>query len=102
MRRQLNVTLAELIYEAQPYQRQIVMMREPVSRYYSAFHYYRCAEEGAIQFFFFQINSVEGVWGRKKLSSFCSDPIPTIGSVPTGGRHHHPVAPHVSPHTGMC
>ena len=54
MRRQLNVTLAELIYEAQPYQRQIVMMREPVSRYYSAFHYYRCAEEGAIQFCIFR------------------------------------------------
>ena len=41
VRRRLNVTLAELIYEAQPYQKQIVMMREPVSRYYSAFHYYR-------------------------------------------------------------
>lgn len=37
----VNVTLAELIFEAQPYQRQIIMMREPVSRYYSAFHYYR-------------------------------------------------------------
>ena len=46
VRRQLNVTLAELIYEAQPYQRQIVMMREPVSRYYSAFHYYRCGGGG--------------------------------------------------------
>jgi len=39
--RNVNVTLAELIFEAQPYQRQIIMMREPVSRYYSAFHYYR-------------------------------------------------------------
>ncbi|GIL80774.1 hypothetical protein Vretimale_9126 [Volvox reticuliferus] len=36
-----NVTLAQLIYEAQPYQRQIIIMRDPVSRYYSAFHYYR-------------------------------------------------------------
>ncbi|GAX79940.1 hypothetical protein CEUSTIGMA_g7380.t1 [Chlamydomonas eustigma] len=40
-RRHLNITLAQLIYEAQPYQRLIVIMREPVSRYYSAFHYYR-------------------------------------------------------------
>lgn len=31
-RRKLNVTLAQLIYEAQPYQRLIVIMREPVSR----------------------------------------------------------------------
>eukprot|EP00199_Chlamydomonas_sp_CCMP681_P002227 CAMPEP_0119102214 /NCGR_PEP_ID=MMETSP1180-20130426/1033_1 /TAXON_ID=3052 ORGANISM="Chlamydomonas cf sp, Strain CCMP681" /NCGR_SAMPLE_ID=MMETSP1180 /ASSEMBLY_ACC=CAM_ASM_000741 /LENGTH=399 /DNA_ID=CAMNT_0007086459 /DNA_START=16 /DNA_END=1215 /DNA_ORIENTATION=- len=35
-----NVNLAELIHEAQPYQRLIILMREPVSRYYSAFHYY--------------------------------------------------------------
>ncbi len=41
----LQVTLAQLIYEAQPYQRQIVLMREPVSRYYSAFHYYGCASK---------------------------------------------------------
>jgi len=41
VRKNSNVTLAELIYEAQPYQRLIVIMREPVSRYYSAFHYYR-------------------------------------------------------------
>jgi hypothetical protein len=40
VRRQLNVTLAQLIHEAQPYQKLIVIMREPVSRYYSAFHYY--------------------------------------------------------------
>lgn len=36
-----NITLADLIHEAQPYQRQIIIMRNPVSRYYSAFHYYR-------------------------------------------------------------
>lgn len=35
-----SVTTAQLIYEAQPYQRLIVLFREPVSRYYSAFHYY--------------------------------------------------------------
>lgn len=36
-----NVTLAALIREAQPYQRQVIIMRDPVDRYYSAFHYYR-------------------------------------------------------------
>ena len=36
-----GVNLAELIHEAQPYQKLIILMREPVSRYYSAFHYYR-------------------------------------------------------------
>jgi N-acetylgalactosamine 4-sulfate 6-O-sulfotransferase len=36
-----DVNLAELIHEAQPYQKLIVIVREPVSRYYSAFHYYR-------------------------------------------------------------
>lgn len=40
VRKNTNVTLAELIHEAQPYQRLIVIFREPVSRYYSAFHYY--------------------------------------------------------------
>lgn len=42
VRKNTNVTLAELIHEAQPYQRLIVIFREPVSRYYSAFHYYGC------------------------------------------------------------
>ncbi|KAG2452263.1 hypothetical protein HYH02_003287 [Chlamydomonas schloesseri] len=36
-----NITLAQLIHAAQPYQRQIIIMRDPVARYYSAFHYYR-------------------------------------------------------------
>ncbi|KAG1659112.1 hypothetical protein FOA52_015905 [Chlamydomonas sp. UWO 241] len=40
VRRSLNVTLAELIHEAQPYQRQIILMRDPITRYHSAFHYY--------------------------------------------------------------
>uniref|UniRef100_A0A7R9YQ49 Sulfotransferase n=1 Tax=Chlamydomonas euryale TaxID=1486919 RepID=A0A7R9YQ49_9CHLO len=40
VRRGINVTLADLIHEAQPYQRLIVIMRDPISRYYSAFHYY--------------------------------------------------------------
>jgi N-acetylgalactosamine 4-sulfate 6-O-sulfotransferase len=39
-RRGINATLAEYMYEAQPYLRAIVMMRNPVDRYYSAFHYY--------------------------------------------------------------
>jgi hypothetical protein len=34
-RRNINITLAELIREAQPYQRLIVLFRDPVSRYYS-------------------------------------------------------------------
>lgn len=40
VRKNTNVTLAELIREAQPYQRLIVLFRDPVTRYYSAFHYY--------------------------------------------------------------
>lgn len=43
MRKGTNITLSQLIREAQPYQRLIVLFREPVSRYYSAFHYYGCA-----------------------------------------------------------
>ncbi|KAG1668654.1 hypothetical protein FOA52_001260 [Chlamydomonas sp. UWO 241] len=39
--RTLNVTLAQLLWEATPWARFIVLMRDPVSRYYSAYHYYR-------------------------------------------------------------
>ena len=37
--RKLNVTLAQLLYEATPWARFIVLMRDPVARYYSAFYY---------------------------------------------------------------
>jgi N-acetylgalactosamine 4-sulfate 6-O-sulfotransferase len=37
----INVTISDLIREAQPYQRQIVIFRDPVERYQSAFYYYR-------------------------------------------------------------
>uniref|UniRef100_A0A061RGM4 N-acetylgalactosamine 4-sulfate 6-O-sulfotransferase n=2 Tax=Tetraselmis sp. GSL018 TaxID=582737 RepID=A0A061RGM4_9CHLO len=36
-----GVTIAELLREAQPYLRLIVIFRNPVDRYFSAFHYYR-------------------------------------------------------------
>lgn len=36
-----NATLPALLREAQPYLRLILMLRDPVTRYYSAFHYYR-------------------------------------------------------------
>ncbi len=44
----LNVTIADLIREAQPYQRQIVIFRDPVERYQSAFYYYRCGRGGMV------------------------------------------------------
>ncbi|KAL6763399.1 P-loop containing nucleoside triphosphate hydrolase protein [Haematococcus lacustris] len=40
VRKATNITLAQLLREAQPYQRLIVLFRDPVARYYSAFHYY--------------------------------------------------------------
>jgi len=36
-----DVTIAELIREAQPYTRLIVLFRDPVERYFSAYYYYR-------------------------------------------------------------
>ncbi len=36
----MNVTIAELLREAQPYLRLLLIFRDPVDRYYSAFHYY--------------------------------------------------------------
>lgn len=36
-----NATLPALLREAQPYLRLILKLRDPVTRYYSAFHYYR-------------------------------------------------------------
>ncbi|GMH38730.1 hypothetical protein BSKO_06614 [Bryopsis sp. KO-2023] len=43
--RHLNVTLADLLHEAQPYLRLIVIFRNPVDRYFSAYHYYRNRDE---------------------------------------------------------
>ena len=40
-RRNLNVSMPLLLREAQPYLRLIVIFRNPVDRYHSAFHYYR-------------------------------------------------------------
>lgn len=40
-----NANLADLLFEATPYGRFIVMFRDPVSRYYSAHYYYRQSKE---------------------------------------------------------
>ncbi len=39
--RRLNATLAQYLWEASPWSRFIVLMRDPVFRYYSAYYYYR-------------------------------------------------------------
>ncbi|KAG2484068.1 hypothetical protein HYH03_017088 [Edaphochlamys debaryana] len=39
--RNTSVTMPELMRDATPWQRNIVIFRNPVDRYYSAFHYYR-------------------------------------------------------------
>eukprot|EP00798_Chlamydomonas_sp_ICE-L_P018180 gene18180-24616_t len=44
--RKLNVTLPQLLWEATPFARFIVMFRDPVDRYYSAFNYYRPRKMG--------------------------------------------------------
>jgi hypothetical protein len=36
-----GVTLPDLLHEHEPFLRLIIMFRDPVDRYYSAFHYYR-------------------------------------------------------------
>jgi hypothetical protein len=36
-----NITLPALLREVQPYLRLIVLFRDPVDRYHSAFYYYR-------------------------------------------------------------
>lgn len=35
------MTVAELMRYAQPYLRNVVILRDPVERYFSAFHYYK-------------------------------------------------------------
>jgi hypothetical protein len=37
----LNVSMPALLREAQPYLRLVVLLRDPVERYQSAFYYYR-------------------------------------------------------------
>lgn len=39
--KQTNATLAQYLWEATPYARFIVLFRDPVDRYYSAYYYYR-------------------------------------------------------------
>ncbi|WIA17127.1 hypothetical protein OEZ85_014020 [Tetradesmus obliquus] len=41
----LNASMPALLREAQPYLRLIVMLRDPVDRYYSAYHYYKWWEK---------------------------------------------------------
>jgi hypothetical protein len=45
-RADLTVSITDVIREAQPYQRQIVIFRDPVERYQSAFYYYRSVWAG--------------------------------------------------------
>ncbi len=44
--KRINATLAEYLWEATPFARYIVMFRDPVSRYRSAYFYYRCVRLG--------------------------------------------------------
>jgi len=44
--RKLNVTLAQYLWEATPFARYIVLFRNPVDRYYSAYYYYRPKSAG--------------------------------------------------------
>lgn len=37
----INVTMPELMREASPFLRNIMIFRDPVDRYFSAFYYYR-------------------------------------------------------------
>jgi hypothetical protein len=43
MDRDTNVTMPELLREASPFLRNIIIFRNPADRYYSAFYYYRWA-----------------------------------------------------------
>lgn len=43
MERNTTVTMPELMREAVPFQLNIIIFRNPVDRYYSAYYYYRCA-----------------------------------------------------------
>ena len=40
-REDLNVTMPELMRESSPFLRLIIIFRDPVDRYHSAFYYYR-------------------------------------------------------------
>ncbi|KAK3257076.1 hypothetical protein CYMTET_33825, partial [Cymbomonas tetramitiformis] len=42
-----NVTIAELMREAQPYLKLVVMLRDPVDRLYSAYYYIQPVEAGS-------------------------------------------------------
>ena len=44
--RKLNVTLSQYVYSAAPWSRFLVMFRDPVDRYQSAFYYYRTKKDG--------------------------------------------------------
>ena len=49
-RADLNVTMPELMYESSPFLRLIVIFRDPVDRYHSAFYYYRYGGRGGMAF----------------------------------------------------
>lgn len=46
-----GTSLAHYLYEAVPWSRWIVLMRDPVSRYYSAYYYYRYGPLHEVQVF---------------------------------------------------
>jgi hypothetical protein len=41
MTKKINITMPQLMYESSPFLRLIVIFRNPVDRYFSAFYYYR-------------------------------------------------------------
>lgn len=41
-RKDANATMPDLLWEASPWLRNIIIFRDPIDRYYSAFYYYRC------------------------------------------------------------
>ena len=41
MNKKTNVTMPQLLYESSPFLRLIVIFRNPVDRFFSAFYYYR-------------------------------------------------------------
>ncbi len=59
--KRINATLAEYLWEATPFARYIVMFRDPVSRYRSAYFYYRCVY-GKGRSWAGVMSTIQGLW----------------------------------------
>lgn len=80
----INVTISDLIREAQPYQRQIVIFRDPVERYQSAFYYYRCVCVGG--------GGSQGLGPLTWRSGMPAGPVEMLeGMMPAGAQQHRSV-----------